>query len=110
MLESGWLFMGVVAVVFTLLALLTQTQAVRTFADADGIAIITGALGTITWGIFAYGSLNVQTTNSGVVIQFQMPALTFTAVAIAILPAYIALTGPAELLSSRYKDMQPDEY
>jgi len=59
MLESGWLFTGAIAVLMTVLALLTQTSAVRHFGQADGISIVVGALGTIAWGIFAYGSLEV---------------------------------------------------
>jgi len=110
MLASGWLFTGVTALLITVIALLTQTEAARTLGDADGIAIVTGGLGTVLWGIFAYGSLNVEATSNGVVITFAEPAITLAAVAMALLPAYVALTGPMEIIESRYRDMQPDEY
>jgi len=110
MLESGWLFTGVVAVLLTVLALLTQTSAVRHFGQADGISIVLGALGTIAWGIFAYGSLDVVVVDGGVTIAFTMPTLTLLSIAMSIVPIYVMLTGPYEILSQRYQDMDPQDY
>jgi len=110
MLESAWLFVGFLALVFTILALLTQSQVARTFGNADGIAIVVGAIGTILWGVFAYGSLDVTVVDGGVSFQFTMPTITITAIAIALVPAYVALTGPAEMIEARWRDMEPEDY
>jgi len=80
MLESGWLFVGGVAVLFV---------------QDDGLAIIGGTAGTITWGVWTYGTLNVRVVGDAVTYTFTMPALR---IALALVPAYIALTGPVELV------------
>lgn len=89
MLESGWLFTGFVAILATAMAL---------FVDDDGLAIVAGTAGTITWGIWTYGTLNVRVVGDSVTYTFTMPALTLLGIALAIVPAYIALTGPVELV------------
>lgn len=96
MLQSAWLFVGLVAILATIGALLT---------DDDGIAIITGALGFVTWGIFAYGALNVEVAEAPE--PYVMPEVTILAVALALIPGYIALTGPVEIISrARDTDLQ----
>jgi len=100
MLKSAWLFVGVVATLATVVAVVTQTQIVRVFADADGVAIVAGTVGFISWGIWTFGTLNIELlTDSGDVVSYTLPSLTMLGIVFAIVPAYIALTGPIEIVS-----------
>jgi len=90
MIESGWLFAGAVAILATGVALGT---------DDDGVAILGGTAGTITWGVWTFGSLNVDVVaDSGSVVTVTNPSLTLLGIALALVPAYVALTGPVELV------------
>lgn len=87
MLESAWLFVGFVALLASGLALATSD---------DAVGIVAGTIGLLSWVLWAYGSLNVESADgSG---AFSMPALTLLGLAFAIVPAYIALTGPVEVV------------
>lgn len=100
MLESGWLFVGVVAILATALAL---------FTDDDGVAILAGTAGTITWGVWTYGTLNVRVVGDSVTYTFTMPSLTLLGIMLALLPAYIALTGPVELVARATGGTRPED-
>lgn len=89
MLSTAWVFVGVVALVATISAVLT---------DDDGVAIVSGVTGFITWGIWSFGALDLTVVNSGGVETFSMPEVSMLGVMLALLPAYIALTGPVEIV------------
>lgn len=99
MLQSAWLFIGGLAVLTSAAAMLTQD---------DGQAIVVGVLGFISWGVFAYGSLDVRVVGDSVTYSFGEPAITVLAVAFSLLPAYVALTGPTELVG-RARDADPQD-
>lgn len=99
MLESGWLFVGVVATIATVGALSTPD---------DVLAIITGVVGTVSWVLFAYGALDVSVVADSATQTFTMPALTLFAVMMALPPAYVALTGPVEVVG-RVRRTSADE-
>jgi len=100
MLESAWLFSGVLAILSTGVAISTQTQTVAKTASADGIAIMSGIAGFISWGVFAFGSLNVEVlTQDGTVESFALPEVTLLAVMFGLVPGLIALTGPADIIA-----------
>jgi len=100
MLQLTFLFVGVAGILATAVALSTQTQAAALFPADDGIAIISGVVGFVAWGIFSYGALNVEVvTDSGGVVSTSMPAVTYFGVALALIPAYIALTGPVNIIN-----------
>lgn len=100
MLESAWLFTGVLAILSTGVALSTQTQTVAQGPQADGIAIMSGIAGFISWGIFAFGSLNVEVVaQDGSVNAFALPEVTLLAVMFALVPGLIALTGPTDIIA-----------
>lgn len=90
MLESAWLFTGVVAILSTGLALYTTD---------DGVAMMMGTLGFITWGVWAFGTLDVRVVGDSVTYSFTMPALTLLGVVLALVPGFIALTGPLDLVT-----------
>jgi len=104
-----WLFVGLIALSATGVALSTQTVASATMPDADGIAIFSGIVGFLSWGFWSFGSLTVVVATSGGLAQAKMPGLTMLGVALAILCGYIALTGPAEIIASRYKDPRAED-
>jgi hypothetical protein len=104
MLESAWLFIGFVALCSTAVALSTKTEVAGLYGSDNGIAIFAGIVGFLSWGVWTYGTFNLQVvTDSGVEV-FNMPSLTYFGIAMALIPAYIALTGPAETISSRYRN------
>lgn len=90
MLQSAWLFTGLVAILATGAAVGTND---------DGMAIFAGTAGTITWGVWTYGTLNVEAVDgAGSTLTFTMPSLTLLGIALALIPAFVALTGPVELV------------
>jgi len=98
MLQSAWIMIMVVALVSTGVALLTKTQAASLFANDDGIAIYSGIVGFIAWGYAAYGTLEGVQVVGDAVSTFQMPSVTYFCIMLALIPGYIALTGPAEMI------------
>jgi len=105
MLESAWLMIGVIALCATAVALSTKTQAAGLYGSDDGVAIFSGIVGFISWGYMAYGTLQgVKVVGDAVTYTFQMPAVTYFCIMMALVPGYIALTGPAEMIHSRYRN------
>lgn len=100
MLESAWLFMGLVALSVTGLALLTSD---------DALAVVLGAVGLVSWGLVAYGSLNVVVVGDSVTFSFSMPAVTIFAVLCSLVPGFVLVAGPPNLLGSRVRQPQHDE-
>lgn len=94
MLESAWLFTGLLAIIATTACVLTTD---------DGIAIISGVLGFIAWGVWTFGTLGVEAVGDSTTFTFSMPSVTLLGVAFAMVPAYIALTGPVEIIG-RYRE------
>jgi len=88
MLESAWLFIGAVAVLVTAAAVLTTD---------DGVAIMAGVVGFILWGMWTWGSLDVRVVGDSVTYSFTMPGVTFVGIMLALIPGFIALTGPIDI-------------
>jgi len=106
MLESAWLFSGALAILASGVAVSTQTQTGAQNPASDNIAILSGIAGFITWGVFAFGSLNVEVVaQDGSVESFALPEITLLAVMFALVPGLIALTGPADTIESH---LDPD--
>jgi len=100
MLQAAWLFVGLVALLSTGVAASTRTQAARLFPNSDGIAIFAGIIGFLSWGFWAFGCLNIEiATNDGTLVTYQLPELAYLGVALALIPGYIALTGPANIIT-----------
>lgn len=95
MLLSVWLAIGVIATLSTGLALLTTD---------DGVAIVTGVLGFLGWTLWSYGALDIQRPVEGATsLTFSEPFVTLFGIGIALIPAFIALNGPVEIIA-RYRD------
>lgn len=89
MILQAWLFVGVVAILASGMALLTTD---------DGVAVLTGVLGFVAWGVWVFGSLNLQVVRDATVYTFSSPVVAFIGIAFALVPAWIALTGPVEII------------
>ena len=89
MLLQAWLFIGVVALVASGVALMTSD---------DGLAVMTGILGFVTWGVWVFGSLNLSVVRDATVYTYSLPAVAIVGIAFAIIPGFIALTGPVEVI------------
>lgn len=99
MLETGWLFLGRAALVWTLAVVLASSY----YREAgDDVAMVGGTIGFVLWGVWSFGTLNVEVVSGGSVITSSSPALTLVGVAMAIIPGYLALTGPIEMVA-RYR-------
>lgn len=99
MLLATWAFIGMVAIAATGVALYTSDNA---------MAIITGLLGMFGWGMWSFGALNLQVVRDATVYQFGEPMLTIFGVALALVPGFIAINGPIEMVQ-RYRDPRPEE-
>lgn len=99
MILSAWLFVGLVAVLVTGVAVTTSD---------NGIAIVSGTLGFILWGVFAFGAYDVTVVTDSAVRQQTMPFVALVGVMMAIVPAFVALTGPIEIIQ-RYRRGSPDD-
>ena len=88
MLESAWLFVGLIATLATSGAVLSND---------DALAIILGVMGFVSWGIWTYGTFEITVVDGGVTYAFSEPAISVFGIVMAMLPLYIALTGPIEL-------------
>jgi hypothetical protein len=95
MLESAWLFIGLIA---------TITTGVAVGTTDDGVAIVAGIAGFMSWGFWTYGTLNVEiVTETGTVVSQSLPAVTYFGVMMALIPGFIALTGPTEIINRARK-------
>lgn len=99
MLQSAWLFVGVVGVLATAMSLLTRD---------DALAMICGVAGFIGWGFFAYGSLDVRVVGDSVTYSFTMYPVTLLGIMLSLIPLYVALTGPIEMVQ-RARDGRMDD-
>jgi len=94
MLQSAWLFIGACAVIATGVAVVTND---------DGVAIVSGIVGFMSWGFWTYGTLNVVVVGDSVTYTFQLPAVTYFGVMMALIPGFIALTGPTQIINRARK-------
>lgn len=86
MLDVGWLFLGLVAVLASVAAVVT---------DDNAIAIVAGAIGMLAWLLWSFAAYGGIETAEGTVHQMWPLALFGTV--LAFVPGLIALTGPVDL-------------
>lgn len=99
MISTVWLFIGAIA---------TLVTAGTIHTSDDGWAIVLGIAGFLTWGLFAYGALEVTIVRNAVTYQYSMPIVTLFGLIMSLIPGYIALTGPADAIRN-YRSGDPDE-
>lgn len=99
MLESAWLFTGSIAFVWTLVTVWAAVAVDSTDNSGDALATVGGVVGFILWGVWTFGSLEIVVVGEGVTYSFTHPEIAILGVAMALIPGYIALTGPIELIS-----------
>lgn len=99
MLVSAWLFVGVLALAATGMALLTSD---------NGLAVMMGVLGFVTWGVWTFGALNLEVVRDATVYTYSLPSVAIVGVAVALVPGFIAITGPMEVIG-RWRDIDQRE-
>jgi hypothetical protein len=57
-----------------------------------------GIVGFVLWGVWTFGTLNIEVANGTTVYTFTHPELTLLGIVMALVPGYIALTGPIDLI------------
>lgn len=101
MLQSAWLLLGLLGAGATALAALRERD--------DGLMLVFGAVGFVAWGLFAYGALEVEVVGDAVTYSFSMPAVAMFGVLAALVPGYLVLVGPAELVSDRVRKPRQED-
>jgi len=89
MIQSAWLFAGLVAILATTGALATTD---------DGMAIVLGVAGTGGWGVTGYGALDLELVSNGTEFSFTSPTIALLCFGVSLIPLYIALTGPINIV------------
>jgi len=92
MYQFSWIFLGVVALVVTVMTLR---------AGDDQLAIVSGLAGTISWALWGYSALNVVVVSGGTEFAQQYPSFAAFGVVMAIPNLFIALTGPLSIARNR---------
>lgn len=82
--------------------------------DREGLVqtILAGFIGFFSWGMVAFGSLNVEVATSdqnAPVKTFTYPSLTLFAAALAVFCLIVALEGPFDLLDRWVRDAEVRE-
>lgn len=99
MLESAWLFVGLVAGTVTAIGVLTTDGAV---------AEVSGAAGIVAWLIWTYGAFDVRVVGDATTYTFNMPAIAMFGLAMALVPAWLLLDGVIGM-AERYRNPDADE-
>lgn len=97
MIWQGWLFIGAVAFVATVAGFAFMAGGDR----YDDLLILAALVGLLSWGLFAFQSLNVRAVSSGVEFQFQYAPMTVWAIAMALSNVYMLIHGPISLIDQR---------
>lgn len=96
MLQSAWLFLGVLGAAALAVSYLTVD---------DDVGIVSGALAVVVWALFGYGALNVQMVTDSGTTAMSMPALAMLGGVLAALALLPVLRGPVGLFrQSRSND------
>jgi hypothetical protein len=99
MLESAFLFVGVIAFGWTLVTMYAAVMAHSGDSTGDAVAMMAGIVGFVLWGVWTFSTLNVDVvTDSGTIVTVANPELTLLGIVMALVPGYIALTGPIDLI------------
>jgi len=101
MQQTIWLAVGGLALIFTLVTLYGSTV-------DDTLAIVTGTLSFFTWGVWTYGSLNVQQLTRCCVYSWSSPAVTLLGLMFALFSLWFVLVGGPELFAS-YRDTAAED-
>lgn len=101
MQQTIWLFIGSLATLVTIGTILAA------LVD-DALMIVGGGLGFFLWGVWTYGSLNVEQTTRCCVVRWSEPAVTLLGVMLALVPLWFALTGGPELIK-KFRNPDTDE-
>lgn len=90
----SWAFVGLVALVWSVVAIVGPAL-LRDAEQADLLGIVAGVASFLSWALWSYVAFSIR-LQSGEIVSY--PAVALFGVAMAIPGAYVALTGPFELL------------
>jgi len=93
MLESAWLFLGVLGTFWQLLSL-GSMAAFSPEGDGSILQFFTSVLAFICYGVFTYGSLNVVVVGDSVTYSFSMPSVTLVGLALTVSSLFLVLSEP----------------
>jgi len=94
--------------IITLVAIALLATAAALFTSSNGIAILSGVIGTFAAGLATYGLFNIEVVSNGSVVGVgAQPGLALFTATLAMLAAYPALTGPIDLIGENKEDTDP---
>jgi len=107
MYVSAWLVLSALTLLWTGALLFLAT---RTDTDVAGVTTLAGIVGVILWLVWSYSALQIQvpSDDTSTEIVYSHPELALVGLLVAWLPAYLAFTGPFELVK-RYRSGDIDE-
>ncbi len=94
MIWQGWVFIGIVAFIATYVTLTTSQ---------DDVGIMFGLVGMLSWGLFAFQSLNVVILAGGKTdpVSYSYAAVSVWGLALAVTNLYVVLNGPIAIIDQR---------
>lgn len=98
MLDDAWLFLGRSALIWTVLTVVAAVYVDPRDSTGDSMAMISGVIGFVLWGVWTFGALNIEVVQGTNTISFAHPEVAIVGVAMSLVPGYVALTGPIELI------------
>lgn len=98
MLESAWLYVGRIAFLWTILTVAGAVYVKPDDHTGDSLATVAGVVGFVLWGVWTFGALEIEVVDGGTTVSMTHPELAILGVALALVPGYIALTGPINLI------------
>jgi hypothetical protein len=103
----AWLALTALVLLWTAALLFLAT---RTDTDVAGVTTLAGVIGMVLWLVWAYGALEIQVPSEDTTaeITYSHPELALVGLLMAWLPAYLAFTGPFEILR-RYRQGEIDD-
>jgi hypothetical protein len=108
MLDAAWLYVGRIAFAWSVLTVVAAVYVNPGDKTGDDLATVAGVVGFVLWGVWTFGALNIEVVQGTNTVSFSQPELAILGVAMALVPGYIALTGPIELID-RYREPSADE-
>jgi hypothetical protein len=106
-LESAWLFLGILGTFWQFLALSSMIY-FNPQGEGSIVQFFTAVLAFICYGVFTYGSLSVRVVGDAVTYEFTMPSVTLVGVALTVSAGFLVLSEPLDAVNQYRGATQED--
>lgn len=97
MIWQGWLFIGAVALVMTLLGFRFMARG----QEYDDLVIVVALVGLLAWAFFAFQALDVEILVDGTTYTRRYAPMAVFGAMMAVAHGFMLLYGPLELADQR---------